>query len=566
MSRATSAKLIPSLTGRPSDLHRSEHDLGAGDGDVVVALGALDLHAVGFSGRLQAGVELLDVGPAHVADPVEVGAGAGHGVDDLDAVEVHDDVADVTREASAAAVRRELEPLGVARAEEEQPVASARAAADDVAAVPGRPPHAAAEAAAGVDEVVSAARLDAVEVVAAEHDVVARPAEDAVEAVAAVERDLHQIGRGAQQIVAAEAVHPHLVGPLRLLDLHECRPEHDHVGCDAEDQVLLLLVGSVGGDAVDRPVGAAEPGEDLERAGLREVVDGEAAGAGAELDVDPLDGVVAGRPQVHAIRALLDQPVLALAELDAHAVEPVARDLEVDDAVGAEVDLEPPALAQGHRVVLGGAGDQQAAPLDPGAARCRDLDELAVAVAGRGAAHVAADPPGEPAGELGVLERGDEQQPAVERDRAAEQPLTRLGVLEQALAQRAGAHARYLELDGVDVRVARVEAVEGEHGLLQMAAPDGLGDVVQLVAADVVDVEAAGALERELGSCEHAVEQLGAARPAAALLDDALDSVAEVEQAIVQARVAGIGDHRGVVGGEDLGVGVGGRRGGGGRE
>ena len=266
------------------------------------------------------------------------------------------------------------------------------------------------------------------------------------------------------------------------------------------------------------------------------------------------------------IVSLLDQPVLALAELDAHAVEPVARDLEVDDAVGAEVDLEPPALAQGHRVVLGGAGDQQAALLDPGAAGGRHLDELAVAVAGGGAPQVAADPLGEPARELGVLERGDEQQAAVERDRAAEQPLTRLGVLEQALAQRAGAHARYLELDGVDVRVARVEAVEGEHGLLEMAAPDGLGDVVQLVVAHVVDVEAAGALERELGGGEHAVEQLGAARPAAALLDDALDSAAEVDQAIVQARVVGIGDHRGVVGGEDLGVGVGGRRGRGGRE
>ncbi len=71
------------------------------------------------------------------------------------------------------------------------------------------------------------------------------------------------------------------------------------------------------------------------------------------------------------------------------------------------------------------------------------------AVARPRALDVAADVLGERAGELGVLERGDEQEAPVERDRAAEQALARLVVLEQALAQVAGADAGDLELDRV---------------------------------------------------------------------------------------------------------------------
>jgi hypothetical protein len=80
---------------------------------------------------------------------------------------------------------------------------------------------------------------------------------------------------------------------------------------------------------------------------------------------------------------------------------------------------------------------------------------------------------------------------------------------------------------------------------------------VQLVVGDVVDVELARALERrraEVRREEHAVEQLRAARAAAALGDDALDLAREALQRVAQARIGRIGDHGGVVGGEDLRV------------
>jgi hypothetical protein len=79
----------------------------------------------------------------------------------------------------------------------------------------------------------------------------------------------------------------------------------------------------------------------------------------------------------------------------------------------------------------------------------------------------------------------------VERHRAAEQPLLRDRVGEQAVAQRPRGDVRDLELDRVGVGVARRQVVEGQNRLLEEAAANRLGDVVQLVIVDAIDVEGA---------------------------------------------------------------------------
>ena len=346
------------------------------------------------------------------------------------------------------------------------------------------------------------------------------------------------------------------------LDLHERGAEHEHGAPESGHERLLLLVRGADDHAVDRAVGLAEVEVHLLHAGGGEVVDGDRVGSGPAGDVEPLDGVelvavgevdlVAGR------RAVEHETVEALAALDADAGEPPPADLVVDDAVVAEVDLEPPLPAQHDRVVLGGACDDQRAALDPRAAGGGRLDELALAVARLGAAEVAADPLGERPGELGVGAVGHEEQVSVERDRSAEQPLAGIGVGEQAVAQRLGRDAGHLELDRVRVGVVPRQVVEREHGLLQEAAPDRLRDVVQLAVAYVVDVEGAGAFEggaAEVGGEEHAVEQLGPARGPAALVDDAGHAAGEAVEAGVEAGVVRVGDQRRVARREDLSVG-----------
>ena len=262
--------------------------------------------------------------------------------------------------------------------------------------------------------------------------------------------------------------------------------------------------------------------------------------------VEPLVGV----------RAVERERVDPVAQLDADPVEALALDVEVGGAVSAEVDLEPAeAVAQRHRLVVRAAGHDQRPLLD--ADRRRPVDELALAVARLGAPQVAADPLGERAGELRVGELGDQQQTPAERHGSAEQLLARRLVGEQPVAQRLRGHAGDLELDRVDLVVAARQVIEREHRLLPEATADLVGDRVQLVVGDVVDVEPARALERRrplVGREEDAVEQLRAARRSAAPLHDPLDLVREAGQLVAQTRVAGIGDHGGVVGREDLGA------------
>ncbi len=370
-----------------------------------------------------------------VADGERVGAAAGQRVDLLEVLEVHDDAPDVAGEAHPPPVGGHRERLGVVAAEEEQRVA-ARPAVDRVAAVAGRPAEAVEVAAQG-GHVVAAPALDVVEVVAADQQVVARAAEQDVGAVAAVERHPHRGGRGAQDVVAGAAAHGQPVARLRAVDRHERRSEHGHGAAEREDGGLVVVARAGDGDAVGAAVAGAEVEPDLLDEDVGEVADLDGVGAAAEIGADALERV---QPRLERL----------VAELDL-------------DAVAVRLDLDA--------VVAGAALDQQRAVLDPH--RRGPLDELALAVARAGALQVAADPLREIAGEPGVLERGDEQQAAVERHGAAEQPLLRVGVGEQAVAQRLRGDAGDLEQDRVDLAVAPAQVVEREHGLLQEPAAAG---------------------------------------------------------------------------------------------
>ena len=172
------------------------------------------------------------------------------------------------------------------------------------------------------------------------------------------------------------------------------------------------------------------------------------------------------------------------------AVDPDAVDLERR----ANANVSPPKVTSirparevSDLVLIRAAGDDQRAALDPH--RQRTGDELAPPVRRRGALEVAADAPRERARERRVLQRRHEQQVPALCHRPAGQPLARLGVGQQPVAKRRGGDARHVELDRVDRAIPRGQAMEAEHRLLAEARADGVGDRVQLVRANVIDVE-----------------------------------------------------------------------------
>jgi hypothetical protein len=142
---------------------------------------------------------------------------------------------DVARDPQPVAVGREVERVVGVGPEDEHAVARAGAAVDPVVAV-ARAPGEAVEVAAQVDDIVALAALDEVEVVPAEQHVVARAAEHRAAAVAGIQGDLHRVGGGAEQVVAAAAVEAQPVRPLRVVDLHERGAEDEHGVGRAEDQ------------------------------------------------------------------------------------------------------------------------------------------------------------------------------------------------------------------------------------------------------------------------------------------------------------------------------------------
>ena len=137
--------------------------------------------------RGQVGGHVDDVGPGQVVDGEVVGAAEGLGVDRLDVVQVHRDVADVAGEPHPAAVGGDVHALVDVAAVERHRV-GAVLALDDVAAVAGIPLE---RVVAGSEQrdVVALVAVDEVVAVAAEQDVGAVAAEERVVARAAVDGD-----------------------------------------------------------------------------------------------------------------------------------------------------------------------------------------------------------------------------------------------------------------------------------------------------------------------------------------------------------------------------------------
>src|SRR5262245_20927433 len=181
----------------------------AGDGDAVVAGGAIDGHAVGRSVALarsrrcrQVDGDLLDVGSGEVVDRDGVGAAHGIDLDLLDAVEVHGDVADVAGKAHPLTIGGDDPVLADVGSIEYQRI-RAGLAFDRVAAVARIPlEHVVAGAKEG--DVVALIAVDEVFAIPAEETVGAAAAEQHVVARPAIEGE-HRIGeqrRGREGIVA----------------------------------------------------------------------------------------------------------------------------------------------------------------------------------------------------------------------------------------------------------------------------------------------------------------------------------------------------------------------------
>ena len=198
------------LRGEPVD---GDRRAAADDLDVVVAGGAVDDHGVGRAvalaapgRRRQVDRDLRDAGAGQVVDRDGVGAAQGGELDVLDAVEVHDDVADVAGQPHAAAIGRDVDVLADVGAVEDQRV-GAGLALDGVAAV-ARIPDERVVAVAEQRHVVAAAADDGVVAVAADERVVALAAGDGVVAGAAVDGeadDAGRQGRGIDRVVAGAA-------------------------------------------------------------------------------------------------------------------------------------------------------------------------------------------------------------------------------------------------------------------------------------------------------------------------------------------------------------------------
>ena len=265
---------------------------GAGGRDGVGAVRAADGQLVGRSVGPEREPERGQVGAGQVVRLHPVAAAGRGGVDALDPVEVHRDVADVAREADARAVRGCGEALGGAGAVEDHGVDPV-VPLDGVAAVAGVPGEAVV---AGAEEraVVALVAVGRVVAVAAEEGLGRGAAGQRVVVGSAVGRERERGGRQAGRgdaVEAREGVDDQLVAPGLGARQRERGGDAGHgraaVRAGHVDRVVELR--AVDDRAVGRRVGVAEVGGDGLERGAGEVVGRERVGACERPDVDLLE-------------------------------------------------------------------------------------------------------------------------------------------------------------------------------------------------------------------------------------------------------------------------------------
>jgi hypothetical protein len=221
----------------------------ARDRDRVVAVGGVDDRGVGRTVVREVAVDRAHAGPGEVIDREGVLPAAGREVDPLDAVDVHPDVADVSRQPRAGPVGRQPEALVRPAAVEGHRVIAA-AALDLVAAV-ARVPDEAIVATAQVGSVVAPVAVDGVVAAVAVELLVASAAADRVVAAFAVDPRRDGGGEGTVGVVDTDLVVASAALDADAVDL--VAGDHE-VGAAVVADVDVDLVGSTRVQAQGQPV------------------------------------------------------------------------------------------------------------------------------------------------------------------------------------------------------------------------------------------------------------------------------------------------------------------------
>ena len=325
--------------------------------DRVRACRAVHVHGVdrtiaATAAGAEVDVDLGKVGAGHVVDGDIVGAAQCAEIDRLGAVHIHRDVANVTGEANAPAVRRDVDFLGDVRTVELQRIGP-RLALDHIAAVAGIPDE---RIVVGAEEryIVTAPAGDRIVAVAAQQMVGALTADDQIVAGSAVNRELEKSGGKSGRIdhvVAVEPVDGQIVGSLGVGDVDirgEAIDADDPTSRCDRDRVRACRAVHVHG--VDRTIAAtaagAEVDVDLGKVGAGHVVDGDIVGAAQCAEIDRLGAVHIHRDVANVARK-------------AHAPT-VRRDVDfLGDVRTVELQRIGPRLALDHIAAVAGIPDER---------------------------------------------------------------------------------------------------------------------------------------------------------------------------------------------------------------
>src|SRR5262245_22580813 len=304
--------------------------------DDVAALGAGDGHRVGCAvaggptdraGEID--VDLRHVGPAEIVDSDSVGAAQRVDVDSLDIIEVHDDAAEIAREAGTCAIGRDFEDLVTGTAVEQHRI-GAVSALDLIAAVAWIPLEGVI-ARAEEGAVVALLAVDEIVAVAAEEGIGAVSTENGVVAGAAVDGhadEARKVARGAEAVIAAVHVEDEVFGRADIdaegAGRDSVEPHARTVGGEGEGLVAVAAIDLGGIDAI---------------AALEQI------------------GVIARIPD-HAVVASLAEDLIVAIAAGQHVIagpteEEVVSTLAEESVVATLAEEHISARAAGQRVVAG---------------------------------------------------------------------------------------------------------------------------------------------------------------------------------------------------------------------